>query len=272
MVRHRTQTWVALLLVAVTLAAYAPVVRNDLVYFDDPEYLLNNPIVRAGLTWQGIRWAFTESYVGNWHPVTWISHMLDCELFGLNPIGHHLMNVALHTANVGLLFAALCAMTGRPLPAALVALLFAVHPLQVESVGWAAQRKTVLSMLFGLIALGAYVRYVKSPRLRHYAAVVGALVLGLLAKPMLVTLPLVLLLLDYWPLGRFAQRTAGHSTHGEGRPLLGRPLVEKLPLLAIVAAFCLVTYAVQSRWGAVHALERLPFRWRLANAVASYSP
>ncbi|HTJ00820.1 MAG TPA: tetratricopeptide repeat protein [Dongiaceae bacterium] len=255
---------VGLVLVLLTLLAYLPVRQHGFVNYDDPDYLTENPVVQNGLTAAGVKWAFTTFHASNWHPVTWLSHMLDCELFGLNPGPQHLVNVLFHAANAALLFWLLLRLTGAWGPAAVVAALFAWHPLHVESVAWAAERKDVLSTFFGLLALLAYARYAgespaKNQRAKtFYALSLGAFALGLLAKPMLVTLPLVLLLLDYWPLRRLA------PDNWRWR------VAEKLPFLALTAASCVMTYLAQ-RTEAVVALERFPLGLRLENAVVAYA-
>lgn len=255
---------VGLVLVLVTLLAYLPVRQHGFVNYDDPDYLTENPVVQNGLTAAGVKWACTTFHASNWHPLTWLSHMLDCELFGLNPGPQHLVNVLFHAANAALLFWLLLRLTGALGPAAVVAALFAWHPLHVESVAWAAERKDVLSTFFGLLALLAYAGYAgespaKNPRAKmFYALALGAFALGLLAKPMLVTLPLVMLLLDYWPLRRLA------PDNWRWR------VAEKLPFLALTAASCVMTYLAQ-RTEAVVALERFPLGLRLENAVVAYA-
>ena len=246
-------------LVAATIIVYAPVRHNEFVNLDDPQYVSGNRWVARGLSGPGLRWAFTTSHAGNWHPVTWISHMLDVQLFGLDAGAHHATSLALHVANTLLLFTLLHRLTGALFRAAFVAALFALHPLHVESVAWVAERKDVLSTLFFLLTLHAYVSYARAPRARRYAAVLALFALGLMAKPMLVTLPLVLLLLDYWPLGRVSSVAAGR-----------RLLVEKVPLLALSAASCVVTLLVQHGAGAVKGLDVLPLARRLANAAVAY--
>ncbi len=199
------------LLLAVGLV-FGQTLRHEFV-FDDRPYVSENPRVSAGLTPGGIAWVFTHRHGGNWHPLTGLSHLLDCQLFGLRAGWHHLVNIVLHAATVVLLFLVLRQMTGRFWPSALVAALFAIHPLRVESVAWVAERKDVLSGLFFMLTLGAYVRYAQRPfSWRRYLLLVVLFALGLMAKPMLVTLPLVLLLLDYWPLGRFADDHQFHRT------------------------------------------------------------
>ena len=210
---HNTYTVAAVcgfLLLAVALV-FGQTVGHEFVNYDDNQYVYENPQVAQGLTARGIAWAFTTVHASNWHPLTWLSHMLDCQLYGLNAGGHHLTNVLLHAATAILLFLVLRRMTGDLWPSAFVAAVFAIHPLRVESVAWVAERKDVLSGLFFMLTLGAYVGYARRPfSLGRYLAVVLLFALGLMAKPMLVTLPFVLLLLDYWPLGRIGLPAAGH--------------------------------------------------------------
>ncbi len=244
-----------LLLLAVAII-FSQTVRYNFVNFDDNQYVYDNPQVANGLTIEGIVWAFTTTHANNWHPLTWLSHMLDCQFYGLAPGGHHLTNVLLHAATAILLFLVLWRMTGDLWPSAFVAAVFAIHPLRVESVAWVSERKDVLSGLFFMLTLGAYVGYVRRPfSPLRYLAVVALLALGLMAKPMLVTLPFVLLLLDYWPLRRLIPPW--------------RLVVEKLPLLALSAASCVATPLAQSE--AVERLEILPLGSRMANAVVSYA-
>ena len=249
---------VALALAVVTLAVYAPVHGHRFVDYDDDEYVFRNPHVQAGLDAESVAWAFTTMEAANWHPLTWLSHMLDFQLFGLDPAGHHLTSLALHAANVVLLFLALASLTGRPWPSAFVAALFALHPLNVESVAWISERKNLLCTFFWMLTLGAYGRYARRPRPGWYAAVVAGTALALMSKPMAVTLPLVLLLLDFWPLGRLSRATAV------------RLCLEKLPLLVLAAIVSAVTFQAHLRGGTVVAMEAIPPRARLANAVVSY--
>ena len=190
-------------LILVTLIAFEPVRRNIFVSYDDNTYVTDNPHVKTGLTRQSIIWAFTTTYASNWHPLTWLSHMLDCQLFGLNPLWHHLTSLLFHIANTLLLFWVLKRTTGAAWPSAFVAAAFAIHPLHVESVAWIAERKDVLSSLFWFLTIAAYIRYAERPGVAKFLLVILAFLLGLMAKPKLVTLPFVLLLLDYWPLHRF---------------------------------------------------------------------
>jgi hypothetical protein len=265
----RADLFIALGLVAVTLAVYAQVIGHQFIILDDKRYILENPIVKQGLTLTGIAWAFTTFHAANWHPLTWLSHMVDCQIFGLNAGGHLLVNVLIHSSNTLLLFLFLRRATGARWQSAIVAALFALHPLHVESVAWAAERKDMLSTFFGLLSLLAYVRYVETPSWKRYALVAVALTLGLMAKPMLVTWPFVLLLLDYWPLHRFQWR-AGIGIGGFFRGLA--PLVrEKLPLLCLAAASMVITLIAQSQGGAVRTFVQVPVSLRLSNAIVSYA-
>jgi len=253
-------------LAAVTLAVFWQVLDHDFTtFYDDGEYVTENRHVQSGLTRDAITWAFTSVHSANWHPLTWISHMLDCQLYGLNPEGHHLTSLLLHTANVVLLFLILARMTGSLWRSGFVAALFAIHPLHVESVAWISERKDILSTFFWMLTMLAYVRYAECPRFGRYALVVLLFALGLMAKPMLVTLPFVLLLLDYWPLGRF--KSKGDAKDGPGWSKL---LLEKIPLLALSAASCAVTCLAQRRGGAVGSFEDFPSGVRIANALVAY--
>ena len=244
-------------LLIVVLLAYWPVYKNGFVY-DDLEYVTANPHVQHGLTLDEIKWSLTSLQSSNWHPLTWMSHMLDGQLYGPNPIGHHLTNLIFHLANVLLLFAFLSRTTGAFWPSAFVAALFGVHPLHVESVAWVAERKDVLSTFFWLLTMLAYVRYSKRSSLGNYGLVVGLFILGLASKPMLVTLPFALLLIDYWPLERMK------------RVRIGRLILEKLPLLLISAGSSVITYFAQKQGGALGTSERFPMAVRIPNALVSY--
>jgi len=269
----RRGRWLAagLLLVATALL-FARAGGYPFIYFDDNRYLTENPQVRAGLTWEGVAWAFTTLQVSNWHPLTWLSHMLDVELFGLDAGAHHLVNVALHALNAAILFLVLARMTGAAGRSLVVAALFAVHPLHVESVAWIAERKDVLSTLLGLLALGAWVAYARRPSAGRYLLVALLFAASLMAKPMWVTLPCLLLLLDFWPM----QRLEGSSLDPDPEPPpvprfpLRRLLLEKLPLLALSVASSAVTVVAQQRGGAVADLQ-LGLGARLGNAVVSYA-
>ena len=255
---------ICLVLAVLTLAAYSQVFRCGFTNYDDDDYVTANRHVQS-VTWHNIIWTFNIGYASNWHPVTWLSHMLDYRLFGLNPVGHHLINLLLHIANVLLLLLILTRMTSRPgSPQAgslwrsgVVAALFALHPLHVESVAWIAERKDVLSTLFFMLTILAYLAYVDKPRISRYSLVMALFALGLMAKPMLVTLPFVLLLLDYWPLDRIRQ---------------GWNLVwEKIPLIVMGAGSSVLTYLAQQKGGALNAFEVTSLGVRASNAVVSYA-
>jgi len=249
--------FIALLLALATLAVFLPAGRLGFVSFDDNDYVTENPFVKNGLTVTGICWAFTTSHAGNWHPLTWLSHMADCELFQLNPGAHHYDNVLIHAANVVLLFALLLRLTQKPLPAAFIAALFAWHPLHVESVAWVSERKDVLSTFFALLSLLSYIKYVQEKSRRSLWLAFLFFTLGLMAKPMLVTLPFVMLLLDWWPLNRLAG----------ARPSSASGLIlEKTPFFALTVISCIVTFIVQKQGEAVISLARVPLLLRLENA------
>lgn len=256
--------------VLLTLAVFAPVRHHAFVNYDDTLYVTENPRVQRGLTADGLRWALTATEPSNWHPLTLLSHMLDCELFGLDAGRHHLTSLGLHALNAGLLLLVLHAMTGALGRSAWVAALFAVHPLHVEAVAYVAQRKDVLSTLFWLLTMAAYTRYAARPSAWRYALVVLCFVLGLMSKPMLVTLPFVLLLLDAWPLGRWGyRREPGGDTPGRGTSPW-RLLAEKIPLVALSAAASAITFVAQARGGSVGSLTAYPLARRLANALEAY--
>ncbi len=257
--------WVAgMLLIVATLIVYLPVTGHQFVALDDDLYVTHNPQIQKGLTWANLAWALTALEAGFWHPLTWWSHMLDYELFGLNPGGHHLMSLLLHTLNVLLLFGLLQRWTGALWRSFLVAALFALHPLNVESVAWVAERKNVLSTLFWLLTLGAYVHYVRKPHWQRYLWVVVLFVLGLMAKPMLVTLPCVLLLLDYWPLGRLG------LSWSEFRQKGSKLLLEKAPLFALSVASGILAIYAEHKLGALPSLQQLSLDARLGNALTSF--
>ena len=249
---------IALLLALVTLAVYLPVTGHAFINYDDPDYVSHNFMVQRGWTLSGLVWAFTTFQAGNWHPLTWLSHMTDCALFGLNPGGHHFVNVLLHAGNASLLFLWLWRLTQKLAPAAVVAALFAWHPAHVESVAWVAERKDVLSTCFALLTLLSYLSFTQTGRRRHWWLALVWFALGLMAKPMLVTLPFVLLLLDFWPLQRLKMA-----------PFNWRPVVEKLPFFALSAASCFITMHAQRAGYAVVSFAVLPFHYRLENAVVA---
>ncbi|TMA81673.1 MAG: tetratricopeptide repeat protein [Deltaproteobacteria bacterium] len=246
-------------LVLVTLVVYWPVVGSDFVNLDDDRYVTANPHVQRGLSLAGLRWALSSGEASLWLPLTWLSHMADCQLYGLAPAGHHVTNLLLHAANAALLLAVLVRVTGSLWSSAAVAALFALHPLRVESVAWVAERKDVLSALFWLLTLFAYAHYVERPGASRLGLVALCFAAGLMAKPMLVTLPFVLLLLDYWPLGRLA------------RARLPALIGEKLPLAAMAAAVSVVTLLVAERGGATVGWRPLPLAARIANALVAYA-
>jgi Flp pilus assembly protein TadD len=242
----------------VVAAVFWPAIGNGFLVYDDSEYVTENVWVSEGLTLPGIGWAATTLHAGNWHPLTWISHMADATLFGMRPAGHHLVSVLLHAASTALLFLFLRAATGARWPSALASALFGVHPLHVESVAWVSERKDVLSALFWMLSLLAYLRYLRKPGAARYAALLAAYVLGTLSKPMVLTLPFVLLILDFWPCGRWRSGSA-----------LGPLLREKSPLFAWTVVPALLTWVAQSRGGAVGSAEEFPLALRAANALVA---
>jgi hypothetical protein len=267
--RRRLPLYLALGLTLLIVVVWEGSLDNGFVNFDDPDYVTENAHVQAGWTGAGLRWAATAVVVGNWQPLTLASHMLDCQLFGLNPRGPHLTNLLLHLATTLLLFQFLRLTTGRELPSAMVAALFAVHPTHVESVAWIAERKDVLCAGLWMVTLLAYLRYVRRPSVTRYLWVALAFVLALLAKPMAVTLPAILLLLDIWPLGRLpgGGERATEIRRGIRWRRLGALFVEKLPLLALSAGAAAITLHVQAGAGAMRVPLSLPLR--LANALTS---
>jgi tetratricopeptide (TPR) repeat protein len=253
--------WAALALIVLNVVVYAPLAHFDFVKWDDPQYVTDNATVLGGLTWHGVAWAFTTTHGPYWHPLTWLSHMLAVELFGLDAGGHHIANIILHVATTLVLFALLRKATGALWRSAFVAALFAVHPLHVESVAWIAERKDVLSALFWMLTLGAYGWYAARPAAGRYMTVVGVLACALMAKPMAVTLPFALLLVDVWPL----ERASFVRTDGWGRLIF-----EKLPLLALASAVAAATVILQQGQGDLPAFDVIPLSLRLANALTSY--
>lgn len=274
---------ICLLLALITLAVYWPVGHTGPVVFDDPDYITENPHVQAGLDWEGIKWAFTTRHASNWHPLTWLSHMLDFTLLGPNFGAQHFVNALFHSANAILLFLLLFRAANQLWPAAFAAALFAWHPLHVESVAWLSERKDVLSTFFGLLTLLAYVRYVDESKVQNpkskvwFAWAIVLFALGLMSKPMLVTLPFVMLLLDVWPLGRFnlfaphtLKSSANRFTEGEERTTRLLPLaLEKAPFIVLTIASCVITYLAQRRGEAIMSFEQRPLGLRVANAVVA---
>lgn len=256
-----------LILIAVVLLPYNRVIHNNFIRYDDDTYITDNTHIKAGLTWTTIKWAFSTYDVSNWHPLTWISHALDCQIFGLNPSGHHYVSVLLHAINAVLLFLLLPNATGFRWRSLMVAALFALHPINVESVAWVAERKNVLSMLFFLLALYAYTEYARRPGVARYMAVVSAFALALMCKPQVITFPFLLLLWDYWPLSRFGIAAPGEPSRTAG---IMRLLLEKLPLLLMSAASAWVTMQAQRAGGAVKSLSEYSPLLRLETAVIAY--
>jgi len=271
----RSDLVILLGLALMTFGIYAQVIGHQFITLDDPTYIRENPNVNRGVTLAGLAWAFTTFYVANWHPLTWLSHMIDCQLFGTNAGRHLLVNALIHAVNTLLIFYFLFRTTHARWPSALVAALFALHPLHVESVAWASERKDTLSTFFGLLSLIAYVRYAEARSISRYAWVAVTLGLGLLAKPMLVTWPFVMLLLDYWPLARFRGRGQRQrlrsASHSEAATATARLIWEKLPLFALVAASVIITFVAQSHGGAVRTFAAAPVGFRLSNGVVSYA-
>ncbi|MFZ0480876.1 MAG: tetratricopeptide repeat protein [Terriglobales bacterium] len=263
--------FLCILLAGATIALYSPVVKNSFVALDDSDYITANPHVQSGLKWSTVKWAFTSTQSANWHPLTWLSHALDCQLFGVKPAGHHLDSVLLHALNAVLLFLLLAWGTKRVWPSLLVAALFAVHPLNVESVAWAAERKTVLSVLFFFLAIGAYAWYVRKPEWRRYLLVAALFGMGLMAKPMVITLPFVLLLLDYWPLERMSLGGVQDSAEdGPSRIGFSKLAIEKVPLLALSIASAWITLKVQRSGQGLRSLQQYSLGVRIENAIVSY--
>ena len=296
--KNQIAALICLALAVVTTALYWPITHYGFINFDDDDYITNNSHVQAGLTWAGVIWAFQTGAAANWHPLTWLSHMLDCQLYGLNPGGHHSTNLLFHAANTLLLFLWLRQITGALWRSAFVAALFAWHPLHVESVAWAAERKDVLSAFFWMLTLLAYARYVRcvtsgtcqvtrtdsasSPVTRHpslyYFLALLFFACGLMSKPMVVTLPFVLLLLDFWPLNRFSSFQFQVSSSEKLSTLNFQPstksafglIYEKLPFFALTLAASIVTYLVQTSGRALWSSAELPFSSRVANALWAY--
>jgi protein O-mannosyl-transferase len=269
---------VCLLLAVITLALYNPVNRHPFVNYDDDRYVVNNPHVRQGLTAETVGWALTSTEQANWHPLTWMSHAIDCSLYGLNPVGHHFTSVLLHGMNVILLFLLLKWATGRLGPSLFVAALFALHPMNVESVAWVAERKNVLCTMFFFLALWAYGWYSRKPGWQRYLAVAALFAAGLASKPMVITFPFVLLLLDYWPLARVrgAGIEAGVQSKVEAdktRPTFSwsQLAIEKLPLLTMSAASAVITMRAQQAGGAVRTTAEVSFGARIATAIYAYA-
>jgi hypothetical protein len=262
----RVQLLIYLALAAATLIVYAGISEHDFINFDTYDYVLN-AVVMNGMTQAGLHWAFTTDFTGNWHPVTWLSHMLDVELFGFMAGAHHVSNLLIHILNAWLVFYLFNKMTHRLWPAALIAALFALHPTHVESVAWVAERKDVLSGFFFLLSIGGYLRFIERPGIYRYASLLIFAALGLMSKPMLVTLPFVLLLLDYWPLQRLGQsQNVRYALLVE----LPRLVFEKIPLFVLAIASSVITYFVQQGAGAMNGGQYLTWYARISNAAVAY--
>jgi len=255
-------------LVAVTFAVYYPAINHPFVNYDDPDYVTENRHVQQGLSLATLQWALSSTEQANWHPLTWLSHAFDCDLFGLDAAGHHFTSILFHALNAAILFLILEQASGFPWRSLLVAAIFALHPLNVECVAWVAERKSVLSMFFFLLAFAAYGWYAKAPNLKRYSAVFLLSLMALASKPMVVTIPFVLLLLDFWPLQRVRTGTAPTNEMGLPRYSWRALAVEKLPFLALAIASCVITIVAQKR--AIKTTAAVPFGQRLINAAFSY--
>jgi protein O-mannosyl-transferase len=266
----RLELLICLFFVISILCIYWQMRNFSFVNYDDNQYVSGNYHVQAGLTLESIRWSFTATRASNWHPLTWLSHMLDCQIYGMNPGHHHMTSVLFHILNSLLLFFIFKGISGSLWKSAFVAALFALHPLHVESVAWVAERKDVLSTFFWMLTLWCYAGYVKSLRLDKYLLLILFYILGLMAKPMLVTLPFVLFLLDYWPLKRFQLKSSNNKNPAIQRPFSFALIREKIPLFLLSAASSIFTYLVQKSGGSVNSLAAIPFHVRLANALVSY--
>jgi protein O-mannosyl-transferase len=268
--RYKMVMCAALFILA--LAVFAQTANHQFIYFDDPLYVTENSHVKEGITVGNIIWAFSTFSASNWHPLTWMAHMVDVDLFGLNPGAHHLMNVLLHAINTIILFLVLSRLTGAPGCSAFVAALFAVHPLHVESVAWVSTRKDLLGTIFGFLMLWAYARYATRPCPKKYCIVVLFFVMSLLSKPMWVTAPFLLLLLDFWPLQRLkcTPLTIDPGSHPSPQFSLAHLITEKAPLLLLSGASSLITVVAQDRGGSLYSLDRLGLGTRIGNALVSY--
>jgi Tfp pilus assembly protein PilF len=270
-VNVRREFWICMFLVLVTLAVYYQIGKFDFHSYDTAKYVYENDYVKNGLAAESIKWAFTSTYFSNWHPLTWLSHMLDVELYGLAAGRHHLTNLLFHIVNTLLLFGILSRMTGKVWQSGLVAALLALHPLHVQSVAWVAERKDLLSFFWGLLAIWSYYGYARNQSIGRFIPVLLFFILGLMAKPMLVTLPFVLLLLDYWPLERFKfEKSKPVGQNLPPKSFKVSLIIEKLPLFIVTAASCMVTIQAQQSGGAVGSMAAFPLNVRLANALVSY--
>ncbi len=261
-----------LVLTAGILIAYEPIRHNSFVYYDDNEYITENPDIKSTITWQSFSRAFTKPHFYMWHPITTLSHMLDYQIYGLNPLGHHTTSVLIHIANTLLLFLLLSKMTGAIWKSGFVAAAFALHPIHVESVAWAAERKDVLSGLFWMLTMLAYIHYAKRPNIKRYALVLFPLAMGLMSKPMAVTLPFALLLLDYWPLKRLVWPAAAipEASATYRKASVWRLVAEKIPMFVMSAAVSVITFLAQKQSHAVADLKSWPLQVRIVNSLSSY--
>ena len=267
----RLDIWICLFLVVSILCVYWQARNFSFVNYDDRQYITQNHYVQAGLTLESIRWSFIAAHASNWHPLTWLSHMLDCQIYGMNPGHHHMTNVLFHMLNALLLFFIFKRISGSLWKSAFVAAMFALHPLHVESVAWVAERKDVLSTFLFMLTLWSYAGYVEGSRLDKYLLLILFYILGLMAKPMLVTLPFVLLLLDYWPLKRFQLKSSDNKNQGIPKLFDFGLIWEKIPLFLLSFASSVVTYLVQKSSGAVNSLAAIPLHVRITNALVSYA-
>ena len=256
----------------VTLVAYEPIRHNGFVSYDDKGYIVYNQVVKSGIKWESLGQAFTKPHLYMWHPLTTISHMLDYEFFGLNPTGHHLVSVVIHIVNVLLVFGIFRSFGGPIWLSAFIAGVFALHPIQVESVAWASERKSVLSGLFWLLTVAAYIHYARGPRLSRYLLVLAVFGLCIMTKPMVVTLPFALLLLDYWPLERVrCEHQAGAAKNSKtNKKSVVWLIAEKIPLLALSGFLSVMTFVSQKQGGGVPTLDTMPLDYRAANMFLSY--
>jgi len=262
---------VCLFLIIATFSVYCQVKNYEFVNLDDQVYITENFHVQGDLSFEGFIWAFSTIHAANWHPLTWLSHMLDVQLYGMKAGGHHLTNLLFHISNTLLLFIVFRRMTGALWRSAFIAALFALHPLHVESVAWVSERKDVLSTFFWMLTMWSYVLYVEHPGVNRYVLVILFYILGLMAKPMLVTLPFVLLLLDTWPLNRFQSGRPGGGG-GKQRSSLGLRLIwEKIPLFVLAAASSVVTLLAQQNIGAIGSFYTYPLGVRISNTLISYA-
>ena len=267
------------LLILATLSVFWPVLNCEFVKYDDDKYVTENPHVKGGITRESVIWAFTRPHFHMWHPLTSLSHLLDCQLFGLNPTWHHLTNLLFHIASTLLLFSILKKATASIWPSFFVAAAFAIHPLNVESVAWVAERKNVLSGFFWMLTIATYIRYAERPSIGRFLLVVLVFALGTMTKPMVVTLPFALLLLDYWPLGRLRWERRGEQEDSSQlesvqancwRSSILRLFLEKVPLFILTAILSIITFIAQQRGGVVSGLGNVPLKYRVANAFVSY--